>query len=174
MTTMANVPFPLLLASGPAAEHREKLMTFGRLAGCWHFTGTHDNGDGSQTADRGEIQVGWILGGSALQDVWMETHVSEGRPDLFGTTVRFYDPAIDAWRSVWCNPRTGTMRTFIGRETPEGIAFEGHDGTGRPIRWAFSEMTGQSFLWRAHREVAPGDWQVYEELRAIRIPEKQS
>jgi hypothetical protein len=173
MTMIATILFPLLIATGSAADHSDKLMAFGRLAGRWKFTGRQYNDNGSQTTDRGEIQVGWILGGRALQDVWIETGVSEGHPEMYGTTVRFYDPKIDAWRSVWSNPSTGTMRTFIGHATPDGIAFEGEDSSGRQIRWVFSEIAEESFRWHAEREVTPGKWHTYEELRAVRKIERQ-
>ena len=149
-------------------------MAFGQLAGQWGFTGTQYNDNGSQTTDEGEIQIGWILGGRALQDVWIETHVSEGRPEMYGTTVRFYDPKIDAWRAVWLNPNTGTMKTLIGHATSDGIVFEGDDSNGRPIRWAFTEIATKSFRWHAKREIAPGNWHTYEELRANRKSETHS
>jgi hypothetical protein len=169
---IANFLLPLLIANGPAAEHKDKLMVFGQLVGQWKFVGKQYNENGSETTDAGEIQIGWILGGRALQDVWLETDVSAGHPEMFGTTVRFYDPKIDAWHSVWSNPSTGTMRTFIGRATSTGIAFEGQDSAGRPIRWAFTKMAKESFRWHAEREVAPGVWHIYEDLHATRKSER--
>ena len=68
----------------------------------------------------GELHVGWVLGGRAVQDVW----IVPGRDvrgeipaslAFHGSAVRFYDPAIDAWRCTWIDPLMGRVRRFIGR-----------------------------------------------------------
>jgi hypothetical protein len=56
----------------------------------------------------GELHFGWIHEGRALQDVWIMR--SEGTADLeetmniYGTTLRVWDPSIQAWRITWINP----------------------------------------------------------------------
>ena len=57
---------------------------------------------------RGEIHFGWILEGRAVQDVWIMR--SERTADLgtdyehLGTTLRVWDPSIQASRITCINP----------------------------------------------------------------------
>ncbi|OLE91676.1 MAG: hypothetical protein AUF79_03040 [Crenarchaeota archaeon 13_1_20CM_2_51_8] len=37
-------------------------------------------------------------------------------PVPVGTTVRFYDQRIDAWRSIWISPTQSAVKTFTGRK----------------------------------------------------------
>jgi hypothetical protein len=46
----------------------------------------------------GELRLGWVLGGRAVQDIWIvpgRGQSGEGRPPLafHGSTIRFNDPA---------------------------------------------------------------------------------
>ena len=47
----------------------------------------------------------------------------EGKPPLafHGSTIRFYDAAIGAWRSTWIEPVNGRVRRFIGRPSGDEI-----------------------------------------------------
>src|SRR5918911_5769208 len=92
-----------LVAGGPAAEHADKLMLFGQFVGDWEADFTvYDPGGAKQTA-KAEWHFGWVLEGRAVQDVWIVPRREErGRtspvPSDYGTALRLYDPAIDAWR----------------------------------------------------------------------------
>jgi len=56
--------------------------------------------DGTTHRGRGEVHAGWVLDGRAIQDVWI-------LPGLFyGTTLRVYDPGLDAWHILWHDPLT--------------------------------------------------------------------
>jgi len=55
-----------------------------------------------------------------VQDIWIvpgRGHPGEGQPPsaFHGSTIRFYDPSIDAWRSTWVEPVNGRVRRFTGR-----------------------------------------------------------
>jgi hypothetical protein len=90
MATLSN-----LHADGPAPEHAAELMLFGQFVGDWELDVTWFHPDGSTTTLPGSWSFGWILGGRGVQDVWLVP----GREH--GTTIRFYDPALGAWRSTW-------------------------------------------------------------------------
>jgi len=88
-----------LHVTGPAGEHAGKLMLFGRFAGSWQLEWTGRGADGQPASMTGELHVGWVLGGRAVQDVWIvpgRGQPGEGQPPLafHGSTIRFYDPAI--------------------------------------------------------------------------------
>ena len=82
---------------------------------------------------------GWILAGQAVQDVMWFTADDPDATRSTGCTVRFYDPAADAWHVVWFSP-TGTICMLTGRPGPDGdIVQDGTQPDGRPIRWLFTE-----------------------------------
>lgn len=156
-----------LFADGPAPEHKNQLMLFGQFVGDWEFDGVEYNGDGTRATDKGEIHFAWVLQGRAIQDLWIEREVSYNRPKVYGSTMRFYDPSINAWRVTWTEPGFGVVTTLIGRKLGEEIVMEGRGKDGKAIRWIFSRIEPNSFHWRGERLV--GDtWQLYQELSARR------
>jgi len=94
-----------LHVEGPATEHADELMLFGQFVGSWELEWTGTGPDGQPAAMAGELHFGWVLGGRAVQDVWIvpgRGKPDEGRPPraFHGSTIRFYDPTIDRWRST--------------------------------------------------------------------------
>ena len=80
----------LLFADGPAPDRADKMGLYGWLVGAWRMSATLHAPDGSHQRE-GEIAFALALEGRAILDVW-------ALPDFFyGTTLRVYDPAIDAW-----------------------------------------------------------------------------
>jgi hypothetical protein len=159
--------FPALLATGPNLQYRRQLQLFGQFVGSWTFEGTEYHDDGSRATDKGEIHCQWVLEGTAIQDVFLETSRSDNDLLLYGTTIRFYDPKIDAWRVTWINPGAGVVRTFIGRKSGNEIVMEGKAGDGAAIRWIFSNIKPDAFHWRGEKPAGTG-WRTYEELDAHR------
>ena len=101
----------------------------------------------------GELHFGWVLGGRAVQDIWIvpgRGEPGEGGPPLafHGSTIRFYDPAIDAWRSTWIEPVNGRVRRFIGRPAGDDILLLSDEDEPQ-LRWRFTDITPDSFRWRA-------------------------
>jgi len=157
----------LLFADQPAPKYKDQLMLFGQFVGDWEFDGVAYDSDGRRSTDKGEIHFAWVLQGRAIQDLWIETEVSEKRPGVYGSTMRFYDPNIDAWRITWMEPGYGVITSLIGRKVGEEIVLEGKTTEGKQIRWIFSQIKPDSFHWRGEKLV--GDtWQIYEELSARR------
>lgn len=160
----------VLHASGPAAGLEERLSTFGRFVGAWTIRWV-DAGSGDE--ETGELHFGWVLAGRAVQDVWAvpsERLAPTSRMRAFhGSTIRFFDPAIDAWRSTWVEPVNGRVRTFIGHEVDGDIVLISCDE--RPqLRWRFTEITDQSFVWLGEYSIDDGDsWQLEETMYAGRM-----
>lgn len=63
---------------------------------------------------------------------------------FYGTTVRFYDPSIDAWRSTWIDPPHGVVRRFIARPDRQDILLLS-DEDDPQLRWRFTDITPRSF-----------------------------
>jgi len=163
-----------LHVTGPAGEHAGKLMLFGRFAGSWQLEWTGRGAGGQPASMTGELHVGWVLGGRAVQDVWIvpgRGRPGEGQPPLafHGSTIRFYDPAIDAWRSTWIEPVNGRVRRFIGRPSDDGIVLLS-DEDDPQLRWSFHDIAADSFTWRAEISHDGGrTWDFDEQMLATRV-----
>lgn len=63
-----------------------------------------------------------------------------------GSTLRFYDRAIGAWRSTWVEPVNGPVRKFVGREHGGEIELISLDGD--PLfRSRFADIAPDRFTW---------------------------
>src|SRR5262245_17886415 len=124
-----------LLSGRPAPDRADKLALYGFLVGSWETTVVAHAENGATHTNSGEIHAGWVLEGRALQDVWMVPPRSERRagaplPRLavtgawYGTTLRIYDPGIDAWHILWSDPATQFYARQIGRARGPDIVQE--------------------------------------------------
>lgn len=160
-----------LAADSPNPALGEKLQLFGQFVGDWDILEDRFfQADGTEFATRGEIHWNWILDGRALQDIWM--FEDEGTKELVpaGTTIRFYDPDIDKWRSTWISPIQGAVVPFIGTKIGEEIVLEGKDpDSGEILRWIFSNISSDAFTWREERSSdAMANWRITERMQVIR------
>ncbi len=160
-----------LAADGPDPSMKEKLMLFGQFVGDWDILeARYIEAGGTEVRMKGEIHFGWILSGTAVQDVWMGRNEGSKKMTLFGTTVRFYDPKIDAWRSTWISPIKGLVKTFIARKVGDEIVLEGRTTKGCPEKWIFSEITPRSFRWHSEETHDNGKtWVLTEEMQIRRV-----
>jgi len=160
-----------LHAAGPCRPLSEKLDLFGQFVGAWDLEWYGKNRDGHDMVVPGELHFGWVLGGRAVQDVWkvpIDPADAPGMRGFHGTTIRFCDPEIDAWRSTWLDPLNCSVRRFIGRPVDGGIVLNGVDGD--PLeRWSFRDITAETFRWTGKLSRDGGrTWVLYEEMRARR------
>ncbi len=153
-----------LIAKGPDPELLDKLSLFGQFIGDWDLDVWMKLPDGPKIECKAEVHFGWILGEKAVQDVW----IFQTTRKTIGTTVRFYDRKLDAWRCVWANPVSGIMETLIARENDEGIVLEGATQEGHQQRWTYTDITPKSFTWRGYESRDRGTWQLQEEMKAHR------
>lgn len=163
--TAPRPSFPAALHSeGPAPDRASKLMLYGRFVGSWTMDAVLHRDDGSRQTGRGEIHFGWVLEGRAVQDVWILPEV------FYGTTLRVYDPGLDAWHIVWSDPMRQVHRRMIGRAEGADIVQDGTDEAGHPVRWSFREITPASFHWTAERSEGDGaGWRLLVEFFARRV-----
>lgn len=158
-------------AEGPNHDLKKKLELFGQFVGDWEiYEARYKQPDGTWVRMKGEVHFGWILGGTAVQDVWIGCPEGSETLAVYGTTIRFYDPKIDAWRSTWISPIKGLVKVFIGRHVGDEIVLETKTVEGKPERWIFSEITLQSFRWRSEESKDGGkSWTLTEEMRIRRV-----
>ncbi|HEY1412286.1 MAG TPA: hypothetical protein VGF36_09100 [Rhodopila sp.] len=153
-----------LHSDGPADDRAEKMGLYGWLVGDWTMDATVHAEDGSRHQIQGSIHAGWVLQGRAIQDVW-------SLPGFFhGTTLRIYDPGLDAWHILWIDPVRQFYARQIGRARGKDIVQEGTDDTGAVLRWCFTEITPDSFHWLGERSHDGGaSWRLEVEFFARRV-----
>lgn len=163
----------VLHATGPAAVHAEELMLFGQFVGSWTADWTGIGSDGRSRRLTGQVVFGWILGGRAIQDTWTvpgPEQWADGDPPLGfrGTTIRFYDRRLGAWRSTWIDPPNGRVRRFVGRPADDGIVLLSDEETPH-LRWRFSEITPETFRWQAEIiRAGVSRWEPHQDARLRR------
>jgi hypothetical protein len=152
-----------LLATGPAPDRADKMKLYGWLIGDWTMSAAIHADDGSVCKGEGRIHFGWALEGRAIQDVWI-------LPGFFyGTTLRIYDPGIDAWHILWNDPVKQYYTRQIGRARGADIVQEGSTDNGEAVRWSFTDIQPDSFRWRGERAAVPGGpWRLQAEFLARR------
>lgn len=158
----------LLATGGPAADEKE-LADFGRLVGSWDLDVAYHRDDGRIEHRPGEWHFAWILEGRAIQDVWRVPGAGPGEPPRgYGTTIRSWDPELDAWRVTWVSGLGGGTTEFIASAIGGEIVMESQ-GEEEIFRWIFSDITPTSFRWRAVGSPDRGrTWVVAQEMVARR------
>ena len=149
---------------------------YGFLIGSWQLDIAAYPDDGDVTHSTGEAQCARVLDGRAIQDVFINPQRSDRTSDSpkfanwYGTTFRYFDPAIRAWRVFWFNPDDGVRAELIGRRRGNDIVQDGHFPDGTPIRWTYSDITPDSCRWRGEK-LEPGNkaWRLQVEFSARRI-----
>jgi len=180
MLQTADTFIDLLHSDHPAPDRADKLGLYGFLVGSWKTTVIAHEENGSTHTNRGEIHAGWVLEGRALQDVWMLPGSAERTPDApprqlpvtgnwYGTTLRVYDPGIDAWHIFWHNPPTQLYTRQIGRARGADIVQEGRHESGALLRWSFTRIEPDSFRWLSEVSADNGtNWRLQVEVLARR------
>jgi hypothetical protein len=88
--------------------------------------------------------------------------------DWYGTTLRVFDPKTEVWRVTWWNPTSGARIDLEGTRQGDDIVQVGQR-QGRPIRWTFTDIRPNSFLWQGHiLELDGKTWCMEVEIRARR------
>ena len=164
-----------LAAPGRSPEIPEAADAYGWLVGSWELDVVGYDDKGSVIHSRGEAHFAWVLEGRAIQDVFINPRRSDRTPasarfaNWYGTTLRIYDPTIRAWRVNWFNPHDGIRAELIGRRQGSDVVQEGQFPDGTPIRWTYTEITGDSYRWRGECLESDRKWRLQVEFRARRI-----
>jgi hypothetical protein len=181
MTTIESGPMlelmEALTAPGRSIEIPEAADVYGWLIGSWKLDCLHYAGaDISGLGIKGEAHFAWVLEGRAVQDVWImpersgRTAATGRSNNMFGTTLRVWDPSIQAWRISWTNPVSGHREEQVGSRRGAEIVQRGTRPDGTSTRWRFTEITDSSFHWLGEALEQDGQtWRLEGEFRARRI-----
>ncbi len=168
----------VLHSDGPAPDRAAELGLYTFLIGHWDTELVAYAEDGTRHESRGEIHAGWVLEGRAIQDVWMTPPRAEravGAPALpvtgswYGTTLRVFDPKLDAWHVLWSDPATQVYTHQIGRAQGRDIVQVGAMPSGAVLRWSFTGIEPDSFHWLGEISTDGGaTWRLQVEVFARR------
>jgi hypothetical protein len=177
-TMHGQSPFQQLLASSErSAEIPESADLYGWLAGSWHLDVLRYGGvDLNERGVTAEAHFAWVLEGRAIQDVWIMPRTADRTPrndmsmNMYGSTLRSWDPGIQAWRIAWTNPAGNHREQQIGQRHGRDIVQLGVRPDGTTTRWMFREITADSFHWTGEALAPDGHtWVMEGEFRARRI-----
>lgn len=148
---------------------------YGRLIGSWALEVYDYQRDGVVRRSAGEVHFARVLEGRAVQLVWIIPRRS-GRESMlakdgnrYGTTLCIWDNSIQAWQVTWVNPVTGVRDELIARQSGSDIAQIGRHADGTPVRWNFTQITPDSFLWTGEALNPDGEtWRREVEFHAMR------
>lgn len=161
----------VLLSPTVRPELADRFAVFEPLIGSWTLVVEDVADDGGVTQRDGEWHFGWALDGRALADIWISPSRAaraEGAPDgEWGMTLRFWDERIGAFRSTWHGPKRGWVIPFTATADEAGIVLLGRL-PDRELSWIFSDVTPNSFSWRAEERTATTPWRVRQRFEATR------
>jgi hypothetical protein len=158
-----------LLSPGPNPAIPPDKRIFAPFIGSWRLIVTWYDEDGKPSRrENGEWHFAWVLQGMGVQDVWIVPPRDEGgEPHEYGTSLRFYDAEIGAWRSTWIGPKRQSIERFIARQVGDEVVLETTRESGERMRWIFSDVTAAGFRWRNMIE-RRGEWTLTQDFVAVR------
>lgn len=144
----------LLSASGRSPEIPESADVYGWLVGSWDLKVLHYGVCDLRSQNiRAEAHFAWVLEGRGIQDVWImpsmvgRSQESDRTLNMYGTTLRIWDPANQNWQIRWTDPVSGREDRQTGRRVGNEIVQIGAKVDSTPTRWRFTEITPDSFHW---------------------------
>ncbi len=163
--------FDVLGAKGPIPELASQLMVYGQFVGAWEGRVIVYRSDGSRREESCEVYFGWVLEGRAIQDVWIgparQDRKEDGRDkkkDMYGTTLRVYDPEKDVWHVTWIDPNTQSYNSMIGKKIGAELIQEFRE-EGTLCQWLFTDISENYFHWIGRESKDEGKtWRVGNEF----------
>ena len=170
----------VLTSDGPSLELGSVPDLYSWLIGSWDARIIDYGENGSKREQLGEWHFAWVLEGRAVQDVLvvpardLRSPSSPKEGNRYGTSIRVYDPTIDAWKITWINPVRNIENHLTGRKVGKEIIQEGVDTDGALMRWCFRDIQPNSFHWTGEQSTDQGKtWQLGAEFYCVRKIETQ-
>lgn len=94
--------------------------------------------------------------------------------NVYGSTLRVWDPTIQAWRISWRNPAGDHHQDQIGRRVGSEMVQIGTRADSTSTRWRFTDIMADSFHWLGESLAQDGKtWRLEGEFRARRTAIRQ-
>jgi len=154
-----------ITAMGPHASLGDQATVFGRLVGTWDVEYTDFKKDGTIDRRSGELLVGWVMDGRAIQDLWIVYPSGKRKEREVYTDLRYYDPKSRTWPATFIDPEHVSVARFTGTAAGDDrIAFDTHDFQGTDTRWSINNIRPDSFVWQEEESLDGGTtWRLVAE-----------
>jgi hypothetical protein len=154
-----------------ASSIPEHAQIFAPFIGSWDLVVRwYDESDNLTRTEAGEWHFSWVLEGRGIQDVWIvppRAQRASGSLYEYGTSIRFYDPVLEAWQSTWIGPMHRVVRTFTARQLGGIVVLETTPDILPAMRWSFSDISTSAFSWKNEVQMANG-WRTQQTFKAKR------
>lgn len=142
---------------------------FGDLVGEWDFTWQDHIGTDQESTIKGEWLFSRVLDGTGIQDIFIcpsreERRKSQYPTEEYGTTIRTYNPRSGNWDIYYCCYGESTRLEAVKEEDKIVLT----EITKGEMRWVFSNLLKDSFLWQRINKNENGEWVVTCNCRAVR------
>jgi hypothetical protein len=175
MTKRQDAMLEALRAEAANEALADKLRLYGQFVGSWHLDIDYHAPNEKPRSAEGEWHFAWVLDGKAIQDVWIfpSRRVRAEKPGepwyFYGSTMRIYNPALDAWHITYFEPTRPFELRQLGRPVGTDIVQMGEEVNGVTRRWRFVEITPDTFRWLGEASSDKGaTWTLELEMRAQR------
>jgi hypothetical protein len=154
-----------LQALGPHPSLGDQAKVFGRFVGTWDAEYAEFSKDGKETHSSGEVTVGWVMEGRAIQDLFIIYPSAAHKERFVGTTLRYFDPKSGTWRVTFIDPENDSVTSFTGgAEGDDRIVLHGQETNGKEARWSFNDIRPDSFVFCDEESRDGGKtWRLREE-----------
>lgn len=139
-----------LRATGPHPSLGDHASVLGRLVGSWDVEYMDISKDGKEIHRSGELLVGWVMDGRAIEDLWVVYPLEAGKDREVYADVRYFDPKSGTWPAVFIDPQIASVATFTGGAVGENrIVLDSQDLIpGQTRRWSFNDIRNDSLVFR--------------------------
>lgn len=159
-----------LKAPGPHLSLGDQAKIFGRLVGTWEVEYTDFSKEGKVTHRSGELVVGWVMDGRAIQDLWIVYPSGARKEREVYTDLRYFDRKSRTWPATFIDPEHASVASFTGGPAGDDrIVLDTPDLGEKDTRWSFNDIRPDSFVFR---DEASGDggktWRLQSEYHMKR------
>jgi hypothetical protein len=154
-----------LQAVGPHPSLGCQAKVFGRFVGTWDAEYTEFSKDGKATHFSGEVTVGWVMDGRAVQDLFVVYPSAAHKERFINMTLGYFDPKSGTWRVTYIDPVNDSVIRFTGGGVgADRIVLHRQDTDGEEARWSFTDIRPDSFVFRDEQSRDGGKtWWVREQ-----------
>lgn len=164
-----------LVASKEADFISEEHNLFKPLIGDWDFVMSYHPGTPKERKVEGEWFFSWVLGGMAVQDVFVcprrSTLITErDKCTVYGSVIRVYNQIKNNWDVFsTCN---GASLIMEANKVGDSIVMDSISASKYKVKRIFSDITENSFNWQIAISKDDGhNWLVHAKMSATRKKE---
>jgi hypothetical protein len=159
-----------LQAMGPHPSLGDQAKVFGRFVGTWDVEYTDFSKDGKVSHRSGELIVGWVMDGRAIQDLWIVNPSGARKEREVYTDLRYFDPKSGTWPATSIDPENVSVAKFTGGAVGDDrIVLDSQDFDGKDTRWSFNDIRPDSFVFRDEASSDGGkSWRLQSEYHMKR------